>query len=137
MSDTPENETGETDEFASGNSLQILIRERRRSEGLSYADIATRGGLSRSTVYYLASTDQLHRSPSATTLDKLARGLGLPVDVVRRAAAEAVGLHIYAESEREPSLEVLIASVEKLSTEQRQHVAALVRSLLGGNRGTE
>lgn len=137
MSDTPENETGKTDSFASGNSLQILIRERRRSEGLSYAGIATRGGLSRSTVYYLATTDQLHRSPSASTLDKLARGLGLPVDIVRRAAAEAVGLHIYAESGLDPGLEVLIASVEKLSTDQRQHVAALVRSLLADNRGTE
>lgn len=132
MSDTPENEMGETGEFAARNSLQILIRERRRSEGLSYSDIATRGGLSRSTVYYLASADQLHRSPSAATLGKLARGLGLPVDIVRRAVAEAVGLHIHAEpeSERDPSLDVLIVGLEKLSSQQRRHVAALVRSLL-------
>lgn len=115
------------------NSLQRLILESRSASGLSYADIAARGQLSRSTVYYLATTDPLQRSPSASTLRKLARGLELPEEVVRLAAAEAVGLHAYTEPADggvDPELQVLIASMERLDVEQRQHVAALVRSLL-------
>jgi transcriptional regulator with XRE-family HTH domain len=114
------------------NPLQQLISERRRERGWSFADVASRGGMSRSTVYYLATTSPLQRSPSAATLEKLARGLDLPLAIVRRAAAEAVGLHVYVEEERshDPGLEVLIASVQQLGPEQRQHVAALVRSLL-------
>jgi transcriptional regulator with XRE-family HTH domain len=118
----------------SANALQRLIIERRRERRWSFADVANRGELSRSTVYYLASTSDLQRSPSATTLEKLARGLDLPIEIVRRAAAEAVGLHVYVEAERsrDPGLEILIASVEQLDPEQRRHVAALVRSLLEG-----
>jgi transcriptional regulator with XRE-family HTH domain len=116
------------------NPLQALIRLRRHERGWSYGGIAARGGLSRSTVYYLATASPLVRSPSASTLERLAVGLALPVEVVRRAAAQALGLHVYVESEPEadPDLEVLIASVEQLAPEDRQHVAALVRSLLAG-----
>jgi transcriptional regulator with XRE-family HTH domain len=120
------------------NPLQALIRLRRRQRGWSYGDIAARGGISRSTVYYLASTNPLVRSPSASTLERLARGLEMPVDTVRRAAAEALGWHVYVEGEpgADPDLELLIASVEQLSREDRQHVAALVRSLLTRGQDT-
>lgn len=115
------------------NPLQQLIAHRRRERGMSYADVAAAGEMSRSTVYYLARTNPLLRSPSASTLMSLARGLDLPVEVVRQAAADALGLHVVTEPMPDQGLQVLMASLEQLSPEQRQHVAALVSSMLGGD----
>ena len=58
-----------------------------------------------------------------------------PVSVVRTAAAESTGLHYYDEApagQREPGdqeRELLIASIDELSPDDRRHVAALVESL--------
>ncbi len=127
------------------NPLQGLIQERLRERGWSYGEVARRGGLPRSTVYTLATTRNLVRPPRPATIDALARGLEVPVSAVRAAAAESTGLHYYDEagggeageetedarrrvvSDRERDL--LIASIDELSPEDRQHVAALVESL--------
>ena len=45
------------------NPLQRLIQQRLREQGLSYGDVARRGGLPRSTVYTLATTRNLARPP--------------------------------------------------------------------------
>ncbi|MQY37762.1 hypothetical protein SRB17_57660 [Streptomyces sp. RB17] len=124
------------------NALQQLIRERLDRKGWSYGDVARRGGVPRSTVHHLATTDRVVRMPQATTLEGLAKGLELPLDTVRRAAAEACGIHVYggpdtrdadaaAPRGTDPEVELLIASVQQLSAEDRRHVAALVESLLG------
>ena len=57
--------------------------------------MARRGGLPRSTVYTLAMTRNLVRPPRPATIDALAKGLDVPVSVVRAAAAESTGLHYY------------------------------------------
>lgn len=117
------------------NPLQRLIRERLRDRGWSYGVVARRGGLPRSTVYTLATTRNLARPPRPATIDALARGLDVPVSVVRTAAAQATGLHYYDESpagQRDPDdreRELLIASIDELSPDDRRHVAALVESL--------
>ncbi len=117
------------------NPLQRLIQERLRDQGWSYGDIARRGGLPRSTVYTLATTRNLTRPPRPATIDALAKGLDVPVSAVRSAAAESTGLHYYDEvpAEREQSgdreKELLIASIDELTPEDRRHVAALVESL--------
>jgi HEAT repeat protein len=80
-------------------------------------------------VHHLATADRLVRMPQPTTLEGLARGLELPLDTVRRAAAEACGIHLY-EAAPDPEVDVLIASVQQLSAQDRRHVAALVESLL-------
>jgi transcriptional regulator with XRE-family HTH domain len=117
------------------NPLQRLIRERLREQGWSYGDVARRGGLPRSTVYTLATTRNLVRPPRPATIDALARGLDVPVSVVRAVAAESTGLHYYDEAPAGPDhpgnreRELLIASIDELSVEDRRHVAALVESL--------
>ena len=70
------------------------------------------------------------------TIDGLARGLEVPVSVVRAAAAESTGMHYYDEPADEPRAapgdqerELLIASIDELTPEDRRHVAALVESL--------
>jgi transcriptional regulator with XRE-family HTH domain len=117
------------------NPLQRLIRDRMQEQGWSYGDVAKRGGLPRSTVYTLATTRNLARPPRPATLNGLAWGLDLPVSVVRSAAAESTGLHYYDDEPGGPGAagdqerDLLIASIDELTPEDRQHVAALVESL--------
>jgi transcriptional regulator with XRE-family HTH domain len=117
------------------NPLQRLIQQRLREQGWSYGDVARRGGLPRSTVYTLAATRNLARPPRPATIDALAKGLDVPVAAVRAAAAESTGLHYYDEvqagGERpgDPERELLIASIDELTPDDRRHVAALVESL--------
>ena len=121
------------------NPLQRLIQQRLREHSWSYGDVARSGGLPRSTVYTLATTRNLVRPPRAATVDALARGLDVPVSAVRAAAAESAGLHYYDEASpgRGPAgdqeRDLLIASIDELSPEDRRHVAALVDSLRRGN----
>ena len=118
---------------AASNALQELVRERLERQSWSYGDVARRGGIPRSTVHHLATTDRLVRMPQPATLEGLARGLELPLDAVRRAAAEACGIHVY-EAAPDPEVDVLIASLQQLSAQDRRHVAALVESLLERGR---
>ena len=91
--------------------------------------------VARSTVYTLATTRNLVRPPRPATIDGLANGLDVPVSAVRAAAAESTGMHYYDEAPPSPSApgdherELLIASIDELSAEDRRHVAALVESL--------
>lgn len=119
---------------AAGAVLGQLIRDRLRERDWSYGTVARRGELARSTVSYLASAQHLSRPPRPDTLDRLARGLDLPISIVRAAAAEAAGLHYYGEVpgvDRETSY--LIASIEELTPADRRHVLALIDSLRNRN----
>ena len=124
------------------NPLQRLIRQRLRDRGWSYGEVARRGGLPRSTVYTLATTRNLARPPRPATIDALARGLDVPVFAVRAAAAESTGLHYYDEGpagqerQADQERELLIASIDELTPEDRRHVAALVESLRKRARST-
>jgi transcriptional regulator with XRE-family HTH domain len=117
------------------NPLQRLIQQRLRERGWSYGEVARRGGLPRSTVYTLATTRNLVRPPRPATIDALAKGLDVPVSAVRTAAAESTGLHYYDEApagqqdQDDQERELLIASIDELSPDDRRHVAALVESL--------
>jgi transcriptional regulator with XRE-family HTH domain len=119
------------------NPLQRLIAARLQERGWSYGEVARRSGLPRSTVYTLATTRNLVRPPRPATINGLAKGLDVPVSAVRAAAAESTGMHYYDEPPAEPrrgvpgdqERELLIASIDELSTEDRRHVAALVESL--------
>ena len=117
------------------NPLQRLIVERLRERGWSYGEVARRGGLPRSTVYTLATTRNLVRPPRPATIDALAKGLDVPVTAVRAAAAQSTGLHYYDEGPGgqghagDQERDLLIASIDELSPEDRRHVAALVESL--------
>jgi hypothetical protein len=74
------------------------------------------------------------RPPRPATIDALAKGLDVPVSLVRAAAAESTGLHYYDETPGpdqpgDQERDLLIASIDELSAEDRRHVAALVESL--------
>ena len=119
------------------NPLQRLIAGRLQERGWSYGEVARRSGLPRSTVYTLATTRNLVRPPRPATINGLAKGLDVPASAVRAAAAESTGMHYYDEPRAESGSgdpddqerELLIASIDELSPEDRRHVAALVESL--------
>jgi transcriptional regulator with XRE-family HTH domain len=119
------------------NPLQRLIAGRLQERGWSYGEVARRSGLPRSTVYTLATTRNLVRPPRPATINGLAKGLDVPVSAVRAAAAESTGMHYYDELPADlprgisgdQERELLIASIDELSAEDRRHVAALVESL--------
>jgi hypothetical protein len=112
------------------NALQELIRTRMTELNRSYGEIARRGGLPRSTVYHLASNNHPVRVPNPGTLRRLSVGLEVPEHVVRAAAAAAAGFVLDRQSADDPEIEVLVASLSRLTAEERRHVGALVRSML-------
>ena len=117
---------------SSPDALQRLVAGRMRELRRSYGDVARLGKLPRSTVHHLATHRHSGRLPNPTTLERLAAGLDLPLNVVRAAAASAAGLVFDTAATDDPETEVLIASFSQLSPADRRHVAALVRSMLAG-----
>jgi transcriptional regulator with XRE-family HTH domain len=113
------------------NPLGLLVQRRLAERGWSYGDVARLGGLPKSTVYKLATTEHWTNAPQVETLDRLARGLGLPSNVVRKAASEAVGLT--AVVEEDPALGMLVGSIEALTSEQRAQITALVDAMTRGS----
>lgn len=114
------------------NALQQLIKRQMTDNRWSYGDIARRGGLPRSTVHNLATVAQMTRPPQPATLERLAKGLELSLDTVRQAAASAAGLEVWREPMADPEIEVMVASLSRLTPDERRHVQALIRSLLNG-----
>ncbi|HET9171771.1 MAG TPA: hypothetical protein VFN97_20205 [Actinospica sp.] len=114
------------------NPLQALIRTRMAEMHWSFADVARRGALPRSTVHHLATNEQPSRPPHPQTLTRLAAGLDLPADRVRAAADEATA-HTVITLTRDPEIEFLVSAVGRLTREDRRYVAALVRTLLTRN----
>ncbi len=117
------------------NPLQRLIRQRLGERGWSYGEAARRGSLPRSTVYTLATTRNLTRPPRPDTIDALAKGLDVPVAVVRAAAAESTGLHYYDQAPAErgrpwrPGPGTPDRQHRRADTRRPPDVAALVESL--------
>ena len=112
------------------DALQRLIRDRMRELHYSYGDVARLGKLPRSTVHHLATHGRSGRLPNPATLERLAAGLDLPLPVVQGAAALAAGLILDSQVSDDPEIDVLVASLVRLSPADRRHVAALVRSML-------
>jgi transcriptional regulator with XRE-family HTH domain len=114
------------------NPLQILIRTRMAEQRWTFADVARRGALPRSTVHHLATNEQPSRPPHPQTLARLAAGLDLPGERVRAAAAQATARTVLT-MPKDPEIEFLLSAVGRLSREDRRHVAALVRTMLAGS----
>ena len=111
------------------NPLQALIRTRMAEQHWSFADVARRGALPRSTVHHLATNEQPSRPPHPQTLTRLAAGLDLPAERVRAAAAQSTA-HTVLTMTRDPEIEFLLAAVGRLSREDRRDIAAMVRTML-------
>lgn len=77
------------------NALARLIKRRKEELDLTWQELADRGGFTSHTVVYALANKSIHKSPPrAETLDRLAKALSVPVDVVRAAAMEAAGYRV-------------------------------------------
>ena len=110
------------------SALQRLILDRMHERSWSYGTVARRGNMSRSTLHHIATMASSPRPPRPDTLEALARGLDLPLALVRGAAAESAGLHV-DEVALDSETAVLVASLGELTPDDRRHVAALIDSL--------
>jgi hypothetical protein len=76
------------------NALQRLILGRMSELDLTFAEVGRRGDIPSNTVWVLTKKLKHRQPPRAQTLERLAKGLDLPLDVVRAAAAEAAGYRL-------------------------------------------
>jgi transcriptional regulator with XRE-family HTH domain len=111
--------------------LGKLIESRRSELNLSYEDIAKRGGFPKATVYAL-STKKVHRTvPRMTTLASLAKGLSLPLDVVRQAAALSAG---YAtptiDLQEQEDTAAIFAAVNEMTDSQRATLRQIATAMI-------
>lgn len=119
------------------NALQRLIKSRMNELGLTYREVSEKGGLPLSTIHALANKDEHKTPPRRDTLEKLAKGLRVPVDVVRVAASDAAGYHLEELTVHEGTsleaagrLRIVAATFEKLDDEKQQTIVAIAQMLL-------
>lgn len=110
------------------NPLQELIRAHCEARNETLADIAKRGGMSRQTLSALMNKGGGAGVPRATTLAKLATGLGLSLRVVQDAASEAALSRVDGDS-FDRRVVVLIDHASKLSSDKVDVLLATARAL--------
>lgn len=72
--------------------LARLIKNRKTELGLTWQEIGKRGGFtSHTTVHALANKTEHRQAPRRETLERLAKALNLPLDLVSQAAAQSAG----------------------------------------------
>lgn len=123
---------------SSKNALSVLIQRRKRELGLTWKELASKGGFSSHTIIYALATKTEHRSPPRLeTLQRLARALEVPENVVRAAAYDAAG-HTVQETKIPLStvedIRVIAAGAADMSEHDRAIVRNLVESILRQHR---
>lgn len=111
------------------NELGRLITERMAKERLTYDAVAEKGGIPKGTVWALVHRD-IKAPPRIDTVERLALGLGLPVDVVADAAAAATGYRKERVSSSDPNVQIIAAAAERLGEEERATLAAIAEAFV-------
>ncbi|GAC1443083.1 MAG: hypothetical protein NVS3B26_11660 [Mycobacteriales bacterium] len=115
-------------DIASGNAstpLSSLITTLMRERQLTLREVAERGGLSIAAVAALRSADRGKR-PRQETLERLARGLSISIDVMESAVRPADGhrqvrlLELFNNLSPDGQLQVLLNAEEVLEQEGAQ-----------------
>lgn len=79
---------------AGNNPLSQLIRDAMQENSWTYADLAKACDIPRASAYALATRTDQRTTNRPSTLEKLAKGLGIPLQTIRQAAAEAAGYEL-------------------------------------------
>lgn len=111
------------------NPLQRLIRQRMSELGLTFSEVGRRGDLPMTTVHALATKTEHRQVPRPATLEKLAKGLDLPADVVRSAAVDAAGYQL-EEITGTRDVHIVVATYEKLTEHDRRTIQRMMQSML-------
>jgi transcriptional regulator with XRE-family HTH domain len=115
------------------NALQRIIRERMNEMGWTFEDVEKRGGPSHSTLYSILSRKAFRIAPRNETLVKLARGLDLPLDVLRAAAGQAAGYELEGVPttlDSAKGLRMIAATFDKLDAPRQRTAERIMRALL-------
>lgn len=118
------------------NALQQLVADYLADNpDESYASIARRGGMSRSTVYAIAKRPTHRQTPHPDTITALAKGLQMPESRVRSAAGMAAGFTGSVTSAIKTERGRLIAeALDELDDERLESLARRARHLLAEMR---
>lgn len=108
-------------------TLARLIHNHQDRTGESYSMIAKRAGLSKAKIGQLANTEQTHM-PRIDTLEKVAKGLQLPMRIVQQAALASAGIapDTYDNEQR---IDFLVSILRELSPEDLDTATTLVQAL--------
>jgi transcriptional regulator with XRE-family HTH domain len=116
------------------NALRRLILKRMAELDINYVELARRGGWpSHSTVYALVNRTDHKQVPRRETLQRLAKAISVPLDVVEVAAGETMGYHfddISTTLDAASDVRIVAASMTELTQEQREQIVRLATTLL-------
>lgn len=107
-------------------TLAELIRDHQATSNASYNDLAKATGLSKAKIGQIANGDS--GMPRVETLEKLARGLSLPLSVVKSAAMVSAGMSDVPDDD-DPDTAVLVTRFKELPPADRETVRDLVNVL--------
>lgn len=108
-------------------TLAELIRKHQDRTGESYSEIARRADLSKAKIGQLANTSQAHM-PRQDTIEKLSKGLQLPLRVIQQAAMASAGI-TPTDYDSEQRVDMLAAILKELSPEDLDTATVLIQSL--------
>jgi transcriptional regulator with XRE-family HTH domain len=108
-------------------TLSDLIRQHQERTGESYSDIARRAELSKAKIGQLATTKQNHM-PRADTIERIAKGIGLPVRVIQQAALASAGI-MPQEYSVEQRVDFLAGILRGFSQDDLETCAAVITAL--------
>lgn len=108
-------------------SIAALIRREQDTSGASYMDIARATGLSKAKIGQMADPETRHQV-RPETIEKLAKGLRLPVNVVRRAALVTAGITDPKESGKAGRVELLAYELGTLDERTLGIVEAMIHA---------
>jgi transcriptional regulator with XRE-family HTH domain len=109
-------------------NLAGLIR-REQDAGKSLNDIAKASGLSKAKIGQIADPDSRYQV-RAETIQKLARGLRLPVSVVQRAALITAGIADPDQVSRGTQVDLIVHTLSGLNDEDLDLVEAMVEAFV-------
>lgn len=123
------------------NALSDLIHSRRIELGMTWHELAKRGGFSSHTILYALATKAEHKQvPRPATLERVARALDLPLDVVKGAAAESAGYtmqEIKATLEDAGDLRIIAAAFGELTAEDKVKIRRMTEMFLEERRAAK
>lgn len=114
------------------DELSRLIFRRKAELDLTWDDIAARGGFSSHTIVYaMAHKKERKQTPRLVTLERLAKALSVPLDVVKVAAADAAGFvfeEIPTTLESASGLRIIAASYGELEESDKEKLVGLAEA---------
>lgn len=113
------------------NALQQLIQDWIDAEpGRSVGVLATRAKMPRNTIYAILDRAAPAGMPRDVTLEKLARGMGVPLSMVKEAAASAAGYRVNELDPESQEIQAWLAMLGELPPQRRSELWEIGRLYL-------